>query len=247
VFTAEEREAIRAELIAAAQADRRISGGAITGSAAAGTEDGWSDVDLAFGVADAKDLPDVLADRTAAMYADHGALHHFDVVAGAWIYRVFLLRSTLQVDLAFVPAMEFGPRAPTFRLVFGRAVERSPAPPAVAEQLVGLGWVYALHARSCLARGRLWQAAHMVGAMRDQVLALACLRHGLPTAEARGVDRLPPAVTSPLEGALVARIERDEIARAFRVAAAALLAEVRAVDEGLAARLDAALGEISAS
>ena len=36
------------------------------------------------------------------MYDEHFALHHVDVVSGAWVYRVFLLPSTLQVDLAFV-------------------------------------------------------------------------------------------------------------------------------------------------
>ena len=49
------------------------------------------------------------------MYREHGAVHHFDVNIGAWIYRVFLLHIGLQVDLAFAPASEFGERAHTFR------------------------------------------------------------------------------------------------------------------------------------
>jgi hypothetical protein len=39
------------------------------------------------------------------------------------LYRVLLLDNTLQVDLAFWPATEFGAIAPTFRLLFGRANE----------------------------------------------------------------------------------------------------------------------------
>ena len=93
------------------------------------------------------------------MYQQHGALHHMDVLSGATVYRVFLLASTLQVDIAFWPAAEFGATAPTFRLIFGTAVTRAPSPPPAAAQLIGLGWLYALHARSSLARGRAWQAA----------------------------------------------------------------------------------------
>lgn len=100
MFTPEERARVRADLLERAAADSRITGAAITGSAASGCEDEWSDIDLAFGVAESADLPQVLADWTAHMYAQDGAIHHTDVRAGAWIYRVFLLASTLQVRSA---------------------------------------------------------------------------------------------------------------------------------------------------
>jgi hypothetical protein len=54
--------------------------------------------------------------------------------------------------------------------------EELPSP----SELIGMGWLYALHARSSIARGRVWQAEYMISGMRDQVLALACLRHRLP-------------------------------------------------------------------
>jgi hypothetical protein len=43
------------------------------------------------------------------------------VVAGATIYRVFLLPGCLQLDLSFTREREFGAAAPTFQLRFGRA------------------------------------------------------------------------------------------------------------------------------
>ena len=107
MFTPEERARLRSDLLERAASDHRISGAAITGSGAAGREDCWSDIDLAFGVAAGADLPAVLADWTKQMYDGHGAVHHLDVRAGSWLYRVFLLNSSLQVDLAFVPASEF--------------------------------------------------------------------------------------------------------------------------------------------
>jgi predicted nucleotidyltransferase len=131
VFTPPYRTRLREELVAAARADERITGVAVTGSFAVGNEDAWSDVDLAFGIGEPMAMHAVMDDLTARMYGEHGAVHHVDVVAGASIYRVFMLANTLQVDLAFSPASEFGAIAPSFRLLFGTAVERPPvvAPP----------------------------------------------------------------------------------------------------------------------
>ena len=158
----------------------RSSGAAITGSAADAREDRWSDIDLAFGVGNAAELPTVLAEWTVHMYHRHLALHHLDVRSGEWIYRVFLLPCTLQVDLAFVSAAEFRALAPTFRLMFGEANEPRHVPPPRAGDIIGLGWLYALHARSCIARRNVWQAEYMISGVRANALALACIRHGLP-------------------------------------------------------------------
>jgi len=245
VFIPQDRERIRSELLDAARADARLSGGAITGSAAAGREDAWSDIDLAFGVAEGMHMPEVLADWTSRMVDRYHAVDHLDVVHGAWVYRVFLLASTLQVDLAFAPSAEFGARAPTFRLVFGNAADLTHAAPLRAEGLIGYAWLYALHVRSALARGRLWQAEYMVSAVRDHVLALACRRLGLPEREGRGMDQLPKDVMSALEPALVGRLATADIERAFKVATEALITEVERVDRALAGRLAPTLRELS--
>src|ERR1035438_8881908 len=138
MFTPEERARLRSDLLAYAASDQRISGAAITGSAAAAREDRWSDIDLAFGVGDTAELPNVLADWTAHMYHRHLALHHLDIRFGGWIYRVFLLPRTLQVDLAFVSATEFRPLGPTFRLMFGEAKEPQHFPPPAPGASSGL-------------------------------------------------------------------------------------------------------------
>jgi len=245
-YTAQERENIRGDLVEAGRSDPRIIGAALTGSAATGGEDPWSYVDLLFGLRDAAELPAVLADWTSRMYSRHGALHHLDVPFGGAVYRVFLLQSTLQVDLAFAPPAEFGARAPSFRLLFGSASELAPLPPPSAEHLIGLAWLHAVHARSCIARGRLWQGEYMISGVRDHVLSLACLRHGLPALQGRGMDRLPVELTAPLEGALVQRLDANELRRALRVAVSALLAEMRLVNEPLARRLQGPLTELAA-
>jgi hypothetical protein len=244
MYTPSDRERLRAALLAAARDDPRITGGAITGSASMDNEDRWSDIDLAFGVADGTQQA-VLADFTKLIYENEAVLHHVDVINGSWVYRVFLLPNTLQVDLAFAPTKDFGARAPSFRLVFGEATDLAHVAAPAPEQLIGLAWLYALHVRSSVARGRLWQAEHMLSAMRDQVFALACVRHGLPAREARGIDRLPREVAAPLEGALVGRLDAAEIANAFRTTTHALLRETEQVDQRLTHSLKTALFELA--
>lgn len=236
-YTVAQRSDLRDVLIAAARADARITGAALTGSAAVGAEDEWSDIDLALGLAAGVDQNAVLADWTAVMYSDHGTVHHTDVWSRGTVYRVFLLASTLQVDIAFAPAGEFGALGPTFQLLFGEAVEqpawRAPSP----VDLIGLGWLYALHARSSIARGKLWQAEYMISGVRDHVLMLMCLRHGVPHSQGRGLHLLPAATTAAVEPMLVRSLEPTELVRAFRASVDVLLAEVSAVDADLAVRL----------
>src|SRR6185503_2135172 len=214
---AADRERIRSGIIEHARMDPRITGGALTGSASVGREDAYSDIDLAFGV------------KTAADVAP--------TPAGSWIYRVFLLANTLQVDLAFAPASDFGARAKTFRLLFGEAATPPYAPLPTPQWLIGYAWLYALHVRSALARGKLWQAEYMLSAMRDQAFALACLRHGTNPREGRGMDELPKELRDRFTDALVRDIEPAEIARAFRAATALAIDEARRADAALADRI----------
>ena len=246
IFTREERERIRAELVERATRDQRISGAAITGSAAEGREDQWSDIDIAFGVREAGELQEVLSDWTAHLYDQYRAVHHLDVHAGAWIYRVFLLRSTLQVDLAFVPASEFRALAPTFRLIFGESKEAQYVHSPPTESIIGLGWLYALHARSCIARRKFWQAEYMISGIRDNAFALACIRHDLPAVHGRGLDLLPAPVSAKFEASLVRQLDAAELERCFKSAMHGLLSEIRYTDAELAERLEGTLTLLAA-
>jgi hypothetical protein len=135
LFSPEERARIRERIVAFARDDTRVTGGANTGSAAIGAEDRWSDIDLAFRVA--RDLPAVMEDFSRRMYGAHGAVAHVDVRFGRAVFRVFLLGSTLQVDLAFWPAAEFGALGPSFKLIFGDAPARPPRLPPDARDAIG--------------------------------------------------------------------------------------------------------------
>ncbi len=243
MFSVSDRERVYDLVLEMAAADPRVVAGAVVGGLAEGGGDRWSDLDLTFAVAEAVPLSDVLGDWTREFAAKLDAVHLFDLPAGAAIYRVFLLPGSLQVDLSFAPASQWGARGARFRLLFGSAVDLPQASPASANELFGLGVHHAVRARFSIERGRLWQAEYWISGVRDQALALACRRRGLNVAEGRGFDQVPPRVLEPLENALVRSLEPEELNRALSAAVSALLREsAEAAD--LAASVEAQLRDL---
>jgi predicted nucleotidyltransferase len=245
MFMSGERAQLRSELLEFGKKDTRITGAAITGSLAADNEDEWSDIDLAFGVLNTTEIPNVLSAFTEQLYQAHSVLHHFDVKSGQWTYRVFLFANSLQVDLALVGTDEFRALAPSFRLVFGTANEPRHIPPPEASDLIGMGWLYALHVRSAIARNRLWQAEYMIHGMRDQALALACVSRGLPATHGRGFHLLPGKVITQFQSSLVRELTQRELLRAFREVTDAFLSEIKYADPQLGQRLRDVLMELT--
>jgi hypothetical protein len=163
---------------------------------------------------------------------------------GPTTYRVLLLPDLLQLDLSMTPAAEFRPAGPRFRLLFGDTASsgsESPAlslagdlfisTPTVAEDIFGWGVIYAVYARTCIERGRVWQAEHYVGAVRDHALSLACLRRGLPAVQARGYDDLSSETLVRFHDAHVGTVEPGALRAALAGSVLAL------VHEGAQARL----------
>lgn len=231
MFSVEERERIRTQLIARARSDIRLVAAAAIGASAA-DGDRWSDLDLTFGVAEGATIDDVLTDWTRAVVADYEAVVLFDLPFQSSIYRVFLLPGALQVDLSFTPAAEFGAIDPRFHLLFGEAVHRPfPSPPS-PEHLFGLAVHHAVRARICIERGRLWQAEYWTHELRDGALTLACSRRALEVSHGRGFDRLPPEVLAPFEAALVPALSVDALLVALAAAIACLMREAEGVVPG---------------
>src|SRR3954465_4275299 len=216
MFTVEQRDALREHVLRLARDDERVVSGAVVGSLARdGSGDRFSDLDLAFAVADHVPVADVLDEWTRALVEREQALQLADLARGPTVYRVFLLPNALQFDLSLTPAAEFLPRGPRFRLLFGETVgEMQPPAPPSPDELFGWGVIYALHARSCIERRRRWQAEHYVGAVRDHALALACLREGLPAVQARGYDDLAGETLARFERSHVLALESDALAAA---------------------------------
>lgn len=246
-FTPAERRRILNDLVTAARADLQITAAAQVGSAARGEDDDWSDIDLALRLASGVSPTEAVPGWTRRMYARHGAVDHLDVWSESALYRVFLLSSTLQVDLSLWPDADFRPVGGSLKLIFGSAADPSPLDPTTATTLAQLGWLYALHLRSALARGRTWQAVHLLDGLRDQVVALCCLRHDLPTHEGRGVDRLPAAILDQLATTRPAGLDPDLLAQAFTAGVDMLLGELARHDPLHAERVRATLAALTAA
>jgi predicted nucleotidyltransferase len=224
--TDERRKRIREALIQKAESDHRVTGAAITGSAARETVDRWSDVDLFFGVASGHQTTEIIAEWTEFVYREFAAIHHFDGYSGIAVYRSFLLADLLEVDLGFAPASAFGPLgAGGFRVVFGTPAPRRRGTTDV-DQLAGHAWHHVLHARIGIERGLGWQAEYWISRLRDNTLALACDRLGLPGDYNKHADELPPQITAAARDALVRDLETGELLRALTAATHGVIREL---------------------
>ena len=245
MFDLGDRVALRDRLVEAARRDPEIDAAALLGSSARGTEDRWSDVDLALRLA-----PGVSAVGVADRWAEdlrraEGVVDHLDVHASGALYRVFLLSSTLQVDLSFWPHEHFVSGGAPVTLLFGETGELStPRPVEDGMDHVRMSWLYALHVRSALCRGRAWQAVWMLENLRNRLVSLYCLRHDLPTQEGRGVDALPEVIRSELAETLLSSTEPAGLRRTFAVLVTSLLAEASRQDLPVPGGLQRTLAEL---
>lgn len=247
MFTVEDRERIREELMDAAHSTTAIVGAALVGSAARGAEDAWSDIDLALQLAPDADEQAVVEEWSALIADRFGLADRFDVFAAERVrYRVFLLPSSLQIDVSFWPHERFRATEEGFRLIFGTPADpTSPSAPDV-DSIIGMAWLYALHARSALGRGRTWQAVMMLDDLRNQVVALACVRLGLNPWHGRDADRLPEDARAALERSRAADLSSDALAESLALLLALLLGEIQQHDPARAAALRGALETIAA-
>jgi len=229
VFTVEQRDALRERVLELAQADDRVVAGAAIGSLALGGGDAYSDLDLTFAVSDDAAVSAVLDDWSGTLADELAAVRLVDLERAPTIYRVFLLPDALQFDLSLTPASRFAPAGPRWRTLFGEIAEehtRTPTPPDAGD-LFGWGTIYALHAWTCIDRGRVWQAEHYVAGVRDHALSLACLRHGLPAVQARGYDDLGADVLAQFEGTHIASLDGEDLRGALGASVEALLREAQ--------------------
>ena len=246
MFTTDFRDQVRDHVVGLAEADDRVTAGAVVGSLALSDGDRWSDLDLTFAVVNSVPIRVVLEEWTHNLAATFGAIVLFDLPHGASIYRVFLLPGCLQLDISFTPASSFGAMTPQFRLLFGESVTKPHVQPQPTAELFGYAVHHALRARICIERGRYWQAEYWISATRDYALSLACLRLALPAHHGRGFDDLPESVRVTSISSLVKSLDREELLRALKCAIEGLLSESEQVSE-LASRVEPHLRHLAAN
>lgn len=244
MFSEQDREHTRSELVLAARTDPHIIAAAHLGSMALSCQDQWSDIDLALCLADSADYNEVLADWTRRLYTEHAAVTDHDVRRGTILYRVFLLENTLQVDLSFWKPTEFRAVGSKFSLIFGVAGEPIPARLPDSMELIGMGWLYGLHVRSSISRGRFLQADYMLAGMRNNVLALACKRSKVSAVQGRGLDDLTEELRIRAADCRARSLDANELKRAFRATMDMFLDEIQRADGVLASKLTVPLNTV---
>lgn len=115
MFSVAQREALLEQLVATSRGDPSVTAAAVVGSGAVGTEDEYSDIDLALRLTPGAVVRDVAESWTERLYREHHAAHHLDIWSNGALYRVFLLKNSLQVDLSFWPNEEFRATGPNFK------------------------------------------------------------------------------------------------------------------------------------
>jgi hypothetical protein len=244
LFTVQERNRIRDQLLELAKADSRIVSAAFVGSSSSGG-DRWSDLDLTFGISEEADFSKVLEDWTESCEKKFQAVKLFDLISGPSTYRVFLFSGNLQVDLSFTTSKEFGSIGPKFQILWGTYIERKRSPPPTPDYLFGFAVHHLVRARICIERGRLWQAEYWISEARYYALTLACLQQGLETANGRGFDALPVEIKQLFSEALVSSLTKKDLLRALsKTLSDLLLISVRAKEIPAAAKLQQKLGEL---
>lgn len=234
-----------ASLVARAEADSRVIGSALVGSAARGAEDEWSDIDLALQLAPDVDEQSVVDEWTDFVGGLSGLADTLDVWAGTVRYRVFFLASSLQIDVSFWPHDQFRATEPGFRILFGTPNAPSEPTPPDLDRVIGMGWLYAIHARSAIARGRLWQATIMLDELRGSLIALMCARSELNPWHGRDVDRLPAGDLAALEASRPSHVSPGHLDLSRILLARQFLDEVARHDPERAARLRAPFAELA--
>ena len=84
----------------------------------------------------------------------------------------------------------------------------------------------------------------MISGIRDNALALACLRYKVSTDHGRGFDLLPVGLTAEFEESLIRQLSAVELSRSFAAVVRWLLDEIRSIDQELEGRLRPVLTQL---
>lgn len=236
-FTEDERTTLFNRILQIAKLDERVCGGALLGSLAIDKQDKWSDIDISFSIHETFEPKTVLDEWTKLLKAQFDIIDYWDLPHANAIYRVMLFANGLELDLSVVPESEFGPKAPTFKLLFGKALEKYDLPKPNIAKYYGLGWHHVLHANSAIKRGKFWQAEYWISHLREIIITMKCIRLGLPTQHGRGADRIPKSELNELNKTIIKSIEKDQLKTALTNCTQLLVKEIAIKNDSLALKL----------
>ena len=181
--------------------------------------------DLTFGVSDEASIPEVLNTWSERLAQTFDAAALFDLPSGGAIYRVFLLRGCLQVDLCSPRPRSSERSVPTF----GCCLEARCRSPTAGRRRRPTSSATPCTTRfereSASSAAGWWQAEYWISSLRDNAMSLARRRRGLAVYYGRGFDNLPAEIRSHAEGALVRALEPETLEKALQCGVELLLTE----------------------
>jgi hypothetical protein len=252
-YSPEYRQATLDRVLAALEADERITGVIIVGSGAVGFDDDYSDIDLCIVCPD---------ENTQTIYEDWRARFEklLPVIgcspvtygSNSHLYAL-LLNGFLELDAGFIGVGSLTAKRERWKVAFDRSgkiaeimtrswEKRKPIDPEreYLPRVAGI-WHHVLHVGSALRRGQPWKALHYLETIRNRTIELAVLRQGLDIGHFREVDRLPDDVLCDLQTTLPQSTEEAEIIRALEHAADCFFREAAAWDNMLGLSYSATL------
>lgn len=239
------RRDVRRRLLGRAREDDRIVGAAVTGSGARHAE-GWSDVDLFFGVDDVVRWPTCSGTGASSSMA-------------SWVH------CTTSTSTRAVPCTEPSSCGSHWRSTSASLLPADSVPWVTggSRSCSATRWSSsrapstrhtpsAWPGTTCCTLG---SASSVTPAGRRSTGSAPSATRSLPwraiawatrRSHAKGVDLLPAAVTAPVEATLVRSLDRSELIRALQAVTRVLLTELTATDPAIAVTLERPLLDMAA-
>jgi predicted nucleotidyltransferase len=241
------RDGLLDRMVEHARWDAGSLAAALLGSAARQSTDEWSDIDLALRLAPGADIDQSALDWTVWLSSEAEISDYFDIHAWGALYRVFLCGNGLQIDLSFWPWDQFRSiNGEPMKVLFGSCLEPKRVQPRSWTEHARMAWLYALHARSAVYRGRALQADLMLTNWRDRIVTLAALRYGLNPSQAREAHCLPDDLQAAIRAVRPNSLGRDDLLQALSHTADLFLAELHNHDPAYAAQIKNAIVSLAA-
>jgi predicted nucleotidyltransferase len=213
MFTEEFRREVYESILNQSREDPSIISAAIIGSAAAGTKDRWSDIDLTFELTAGIKPGEVLSKWTNYLSEKFAGEMLLDLWLEETVYRVFLLPAYLQVDLSFSPNGKFYAVGPHFKLLYGQISEHRQIPELDAD--LYRSWIvhHLIRSYFCIQRNKLWQAHFWMNESRNYIMDLECNRNGFGSSHGRSYHLLNQELKAELEETLISKFSIGELSR----------------------------------
>lgn len=219
LFSADEREAIKTQLIECAEKNEAVLSLVLVGSGAVGFTDALSDLDFYLVVDRKKAIPAVMWTMRELIEKQFGILFFEQMDARG--LQVYLLQNYLEIDMGYAPIEEAVARRERYQVLFDKT--------GAVQSLMDESWQknknanenpkghadtifhYLFHAAVAIQRGQYWRCVAEMEIARNMLVEMKGYRYSLVTKRYRDVDRFPEAELAGLQKTLVTALTQEAL------------------------------------